>query len=120
MKSLEKDLTFDKHLTDTKNIIWTNITQSINDVWPSIQIIFEQIDLVKASREEIQRTRAELGRMPEEATRLIIFLNNKNKYQLEELGIEDRIGTILEVKRVLTKMTLMKNLERRCHDARRN
>jgi len=53
--------------------------------------------------------------MPEEATRLINFLNNKNKYQLEELGIEDRTGTILEVKRVLAKRSLMQNLERRCH-----
>ena len=72
--------------------------------------------MVKATQEEIQRTRAELGKMPEKATRLINFLNNKNKYQLEELGIEDRIGTILEVKRVLTKRSLMQNLERRCHD----
>ena len=54
--------------------------------------------------------------MPEEARKLIYFLNTKNKYQLEELGIQDRIGTILEVKKVFTKRTLMQNLERRCHD----
>jgi len=116
VKSLEKNLTFNKHLTEIRKILWANITQSINDVWPSIQIIFEQIDLVKAAREEVQKTREELGNMPKEATRLIYFLNTKNKYQLKELGIQDRTGTIPEVKRVLTKRTLMQNLERRCHD----
>lgn len=40
LKSLEKDLTFDKPLTEIKRILWANITQSINDVWPSIQVIF--------------------------------------------------------------------------------
>jgi len=43
-------------------------------------------------------------------------LNTKNKCQLEELGIQDRTGTILEVKRGFTKRTLMQNLKRRCHD----
>jgi len=54
--------------------------------------------------------------MPEKATRLINFLNSKNKYQIEELGIEDGTGTILEVKKVLTKRSLMQNLERRCQN----
>jgi len=49
LKSLEEDLTFDKPLADIRKILWVNITQSTNDVWPSIQIIFEQIDLVKAA-----------------------------------------------------------------------
>jgi len=54
--------------------------------------------------------------MPEEATKLINFLNSKNKYKLEEIGIEDKTGTILEVKKVLTKRSLMQNLERRCQN----
>ena len=49
VKTLEKDLTFDKPLLEIKKILWADITQSINDVWPSIQVIFEQIDLVKAA-----------------------------------------------------------------------
>jgi len=56
----------------------------------------------------------ELGDMLEEATRIIIFLNSKNKYELLELEIADRTGTILEVKRVLTKINLMLNLEDKC------
>ena len=51
VKSLENDLTFDKPLAEIKKILWANITQSINDVWPSIQVIFEQIDLVKVAQE---------------------------------------------------------------------
>jgi len=68
--------------------------------------------LIKVALEEIQRTKEKLGRKPEEATRFINFLNSKNKYQLEKLGIEDRTETILEVKKVLTKRSLMKSLEK--------
>lgn len=32
VKTLEKDLTFEKPLTDIKNILWTNIIESINDI----------------------------------------------------------------------------------------
>ena len=39
--------------------------------------------------------------MPEEASRIIQFLNSKNKYELQELDIADRTDTILEVKKVL-------------------
>ena len=52
--------------------------------------------------------------MPEEATRIIHFLNSKNKYELQGLDIPDRTDTILEVKRVLTKRNLMMNLEDKC------
>lgn len=116
VKTLEKDLTFEKPLTDIKKILWTNIIESINDVWSSIQIILEQIDLVKVSLQEIEKTKEELGGKREEAIRLINFLNNRNKYQLEQLNIEDRTGTILEIKKVLTKRTLMQNLERKCQN----
>ena len=116
VKTLEKDLTFDKPLTKIKKILWANITQFVNDVWPSIQVIFEQIDLVKAAQGEIQKTRDLLGQMPDEANQFIHFLNNKTKEQLEELGISDRTYTMLEIKRVLTKRTLMQNLERRCQE----
>jgi len=41
IKVLEKDLTLEKPLRDIKDILWTNIIDSINDIWPFIQIIFE-------------------------------------------------------------------------------
>jgi len=34
--------------------------------------------------------------MPEDANKLIHFLNNKNRYELQELNIEDRTENILE------------------------
>ena len=71
------------------------------------------MELIKLAIEELKRTKEELGRMLEEATKLINFLNTKNKNQLGELGIRDRIGKILEIKKVLTKKSLMQNLERR-------
>lgn len=56
----------------------------------------------------------ELGDKPEEANQLITFLNSKNRYQLDELEIEDKIGEIIEIKKVLTKRNLMLNLEKKC------
>jgi len=52
--------------------------------------------------------------MPEEAARIIHFLNSKNKYELQELEIPDMTSTILEVRRVLTKRNLTLNLEDKC------
>lgn len=69
---------------------------------------------MKVALQEIGKTKQELGGKPEEAIRLIKFLNSRNKYQLEQLNIEDRTGTILEIKKVLTKRTLMQKLEHTC------
>lgn len=54
--------------------------------------------------------------MPEEATRIIQFLNSKNKYDLQELEIEDRTETIFEVRKVLSKRNLKRNLEDKCQN----
>ena len=45
---------------------------------------------------------------------LIDFLNSRNRRQLEELEIEDITATIIGIKKVLTKRSLMLNLEKRC------
>jgi hypothetical protein len=67
--------------------------------------------MVQKAREEIGKIREELGEIPIEATELIIFLNSKNKWELEAMDIEDMKETILEVKKVLTKKGLMLHLE---------
>lgn len=36
IRVLEKDLKLEKSLGDMKNILWDNIIDSINDIWPSI------------------------------------------------------------------------------------
>ena len=41
VKALEKDLSLDKPLREIKGILWANISQSINNVWRSIQTIYE-------------------------------------------------------------------------------
>lgn len=87
---------------------------SINYVWPSIQIIFEQTELVKMATEAIHKIVEELGNKQEEANESITFLNNKNRYELDELDIPDRTTTIIDIKKVLTKGNLMLNLEKRC------
>jgi hypothetical protein len=88
-----------------------DITKSMNEIWPMIQIMFEKNELVKRSQQAIEKIREELGEMPIEATEIIKFLNSKTREELEELKIEDRTETILEVKRVLMKRGLMRQLE---------
>lgn len=46
IKSLDKDLTLQELLGDMKEILRADIIDSINVVWPSIQIIFEKTELV--------------------------------------------------------------------------
>ena len=113
VKALEKDLSLDKPLGKIRGILWANIGESISNMRRSIQIIYEQIDLIAAAQVEIQRAKNLLGHKPEQANRLINFLNPKTKEELVALDIRDRTGTILTVKRVLTMRTLMQNLERK-------
>ena len=54
--------------------------------------------------------------MPEQANRLIHFLNTHTREQLAALDIQDRTGTILTVKKVLTMRSFVQNLERKCQE----
>ena len=111
IKVLEKDLTLEKPLGKTKEMLWANIIDSVNDIWPSIQVIFEKTELIKIAMEAIQKVKEELGDKPEDANRLIHFLNSKNRYELHEINIEDRTEIILDIRKVLSKTNLMLNLE---------
>jgi len=71
---------------------------------------------VKVAIEAIQKVREELGDNPEDANRLIHLLNSKNRYELHELGIEDRTEAIIEIKNILSKRNLMLNLEENSHN----
>ena len=94
--------------------MWTNIINSVNDIWPSIQVIFEQKELIKEVSEAIQKVKEELGDRPQEATEIIKFLNSKYKQELEEPKITARTKNILEVKKVIYKRNLMIQLEEKC------
>jgi hypothetical protein len=41
-----------------------DITKSINEIWPMIQIKFEKNELVQISKKAIEKIRGELGEMP--------------------------------------------------------
>lgn len=75
---------------------------------------------MKVANETIVKTREDLGDKPKEANQLITLLNGNNMYQLDELDIEDRIGTIIEIKKVLTKRNLMLNLEKKFQSMQAN
>jgi hypothetical protein len=111
LQQLGKETAMENTLAQAKENIWIDINKSMSEIWPSIQIIFEQHELVQKARGEIEIIKEELGERPTEATELIRFLNSKNKQELEELEIEDRTETILEIKKVLTKKGLMLQLE---------
>jgi hypothetical protein len=83
----------------------------MNEIWPMIQIMFEKNELVQRSKQAIEKIKSELGEMPTQANEIIKFLNYKTREEMEELKIEDRTETILEVKSVLTKRGLMLQLE---------
>ena len=116
INKIEKVLSLKEPLAQAKQQLWANIINSVNDIWPSIQFIYEQKDLVKSAKEAIQKIKEELGKKPEEALEIIKFLNSKNRQELEEIGISDRKNIIIEVRKVISKRTLMIHLEEKCEN----
>jgi hypothetical protein len=116
LQQLRKKTVAGKTLAEVKESVWTDITKSINEIWPMIQIMFEQNELVQRRKQAIEKIKVELGDMPTQANEIIKFLNSKTREELEELKIEDRTETILEVKRVLTKRGLMLPVGRKGSD----
>ena len=65
---------------------------------------------------EIQRARIALGIMPEQDTKMIHFLNNRTREELDALQISSKIDTILTAKKVLTLRNFTQTLERKCQE----
>jgi hypothetical protein len=53
-----------KTLAEVKESVWTDITKSMNEIWPMIQIMFGQNELVQRNKQAIEKIRSELGEMP--------------------------------------------------------
>jgi hypothetical protein len=53
-----------KTLAEVKENVWMDITKSINEIWPMVQIMFKQNELVQRSKQAIEKIREELGEMP--------------------------------------------------------
>jgi len=100
-----------------KDIIWEEIIESIKDIWPYSRIFFYQKDLLEKSQEPIETISNQLEDMREISTDIVMFLNSQDNYELQELGIDDRTSTILEVKRVITKKNLILQFEEKCNSA---
>jgi ribosomal protein S3AE len=90
LQQLQKKTMAGKTLAEVKENVWTDITKSINEIWPMIQIMFEQNELLQRSKHAIEKIKVELGDMPTQANEIIRFLNIKTREELEELKIEDR------------------------------
>lgn len=91
--------------------MWEEITEAIKGIWPYIRIVFDQNDLLEKSQEAVETISKQLEYMPKIASDIIKFLNSKDSYELEELGINDKTTTILEVKKIITKKNLILELE---------
>ena len=74
----------------------------------------EKMDLIGIAQFENQKARASLGNMPEQANRMIQFLNTHTKEQLAAIEIKNMAGTILLIKMVLTLRNFVQTLERKC------
>ena len=57
---LESELLMADTLAQAKEIIWTEISQAMTKVWPSIQIIFEQEELINRCKIVIKQEKGEL------------------------------------------------------------
>ena len=111
MQQFQKQIVAGKTLVEVKQSVWTDITKSMNEIWQMIHILFKKNEMVQRSQQAIEKIRVELGEMPTKAVEIIKFMNSKTREELEDLKIEYRKKTILEVKRVLIKRVFMLQLE---------
>lgn len=63
-----------QNLAQAKEKIWVDIDQAITKIWPSIQIMFEQEELMHRSKTVIEEVREMLGEKPSEETTLVKVL----------------------------------------------
>jgi len=76
--------------------------------------------LIGLAQFENQRARVALGVMPEQANKMINFLNNHTKEELAAMKIMSRIDTILTAKKVLTLRGFVQTLERKCQEIQKD
>jgi DNA repair ATPase RecN len=50
LQQLQKQTVAGKTLAEVKESVWMDITKSMNEIWPMIQIMFEQNELVQRSQ----------------------------------------------------------------------
>jgi DNA gyrase/topoisomerase IV subunit A len=50
LQQLRKQTVVGKTLAEVKKSVWIDITKSMNEIWPMVQIMFEQNELVQRSK----------------------------------------------------------------------
>jgi hypothetical protein len=61
IQQLQKQTVGGKTLAEAKENIWTDISKSINEIWPMVQIMFEQHELVLRSRHGHRQNKRRAG-----------------------------------------------------------
>jgi len=64
LQKVEKDTSIVQTLAQAKETIWMGIMDFMNEIWPCIQNIFEQKELIQKATETIVQERENLGDMP--------------------------------------------------------
>jgi len=90
IKALEKELNLETALAEIKRILWAKIGQSINQQWKSIKTIHQQMELLGQAYTKINKAKTLLGNKPEQANRMIDFLNRQEQEELSAIGIPNR------------------------------
>jgi hypothetical protein len=90
LQQLRKHTVVGKTLAEVKENVWADITKSMIEIWPMIQIMLEHNELVLRRKQAIEKIRVELGDMLTQANEIIKFLNSKTREELEEMKTEDR------------------------------
>ena len=65
---------------------------------------------MEKANQTISNINAQSGKMPSTSNNIIRFLNSKRRYEMDDLGVDERTETILEVKKFLTKKNLVAQL----------
>ena len=74
LQQMQKQTVAGKTLVEDKEKIWMDISDSIKDILPMVQIIFEQNELVLGRRHAIDKIKRELGTCPLKQTKPFDFL----------------------------------------------
>lgn len=77
-------------LAQANESIWVDISEAITEIWPSIQIVFEQEELINKYQVAIDEVKQLLKDKPSEAIDMIRVLNSKSKTEFEKIQILDR------------------------------
>jgi hypothetical protein len=61
LQQLQRQTLAGKTLAEVKEIVWTDISKSINEIWSMVQIMFEQNELLEKSKQAVEKNQNEAG-----------------------------------------------------------